>query len=98
MVIRKLIIPLNLPRSYVEINGSHNSHINIVYDIINCNKRGIITLSADGSITMKQVSELLEKNINFGNIHFDINSDIFDSPILNSSSQNIIKYIEKYEK
>tara|TARA_B110000438_G_C15790630_1_gene640513 strand:+ start:413 stop:1936 length:1524 start_codon:yes stop_codon:yes gene_type:complete len=38
MVIRKLIIPLNLPRSYVEINGSHNSHINIVYDIINCNK------------------------------------------------------------
>ena len=69
-----------------------------VLDIINCNKRGIITLSADGSITMKQVSELLEKNINFGNIHFDINSDIFDSPILNSSSQNIIKYIEKYEK
>ena len=69
-----------------------------ILDIINSNKRGIITVSSNGSITMQQVADIVGHDIEFGDIYFDINADSFKPILKNSSSDNIIKYIEKYEK
>ena len=69
-----------------------------VLDMINSNLRGIITLCANSSITMKEVAKLVNKDIQFGKIYFDINSDIFKSLTKNSSADNIKRYINKYEK
>ena len=69
-----------------------------ILDIINSNKRGIITVSSNGSITMQQVADIVGHDIVFGDIYFDIKADSFKPILKNSSSDNIIKYIEKYEK
>ena len=39
MLYKKITIPLNLPRSYGENDGTYNSNINLIHDIINCNKK-----------------------------------------------------------
>ena len=69
-----------------------------VLDLINSNIRDVVTLSANGSITMQEVAQLVEKDIKFGTIHFNIYADIFEPILKNSSAQNILKYIKKYEK
>ena len=47
---------------------------------------------------MQQVADIVGHDIEFGDIYFDINADSFKPILKNSSSDNIIKYIEKYEK
>ena len=69
-----------------------------VLDMINSDHRGIITLCADGSIDMQGVADLVGKDIKFGKIYFDINSNIFEPSTKNTSAENIKRYIDKYEK
>lgn len=69
-----------------------------ILNIINSDKRGTITVSSNGSVTMQQVADIVGHNIKFGDIYFNINADSFKSISKNSSADNIIKYIEKYEK
>jgi nucleoside-diphosphate-sugar epimerase len=61
-------------------------------------KQGVVTLCADGGITMKEVAELVSKNIEYGSIYFDIESHKFKPTLKYSSKENIIRYLEKYEK
>ena len=61
-------------------------------------KQGIVTLCADGDVTMEETAELMSQNIKYGNIYFNIESDKFQPTLKNSSKENIIKYLEKYEK
>jgi nucleoside-diphosphate-sugar epimerase len=69
-----------------------------VLDVINNKDNGVITLSANGSVTMKEVADIFGNDIKFGDIYFDINSDSIDSIMKKSSIDNINEYIDKYEK
>jgi len=69
-----------------------------VLDVINSKDSGIIILSANGSVTMKEVADIFNNDIKFGDIYFDINADSYDSILKNSSIDNINKYMDKYEK
>lgn len=69
-----------------------------VLDVINSNVRGVITVSATDSITMKEVADIVGNKIEFGDIYFDIKVNTLET-ILNKSSKDSIKeYIKKYEK
>ena len=69
-----------------------------ILDTINSNIRGVITVSATDSITMKEVADVVGNKIEFGNIHFDIKVSALET-ILNRSSEDSIKeYIKKYER
>ena len=61
-------------------------------------KQGVVTLCADGGVTMGEVADLASKNIEYGDIYFDIESHKYKSTLNYSSKENIIRYLEKYEK
>ncbi len=69
-----------------------------VLEIALSDKQGVITLCADGEVTMKEVADLVFKNIEYGSIYFDIESYKFKPTLKYSSKENIIRYLEKYEK
>ena len=69
-----------------------------ILDVINSDVRGVITVSATDSITMKEVADIIGNKIEFGDIYFDIKVNTLET-ILNKSSRDSIKeYIKRYEK
>ena len=69
-----------------------------VLEIINSKRRGIISISANGSITLRNVAKIIGKKITFGNFYFktSINKDGLKTKY--SSEKNIKKYLYDHER
>tara|TARA_R110002020_G_scaffold447739_4_gene660158 strand:- start:66 stop:779 length:714 start_codon:yes stop_codon:yes gene_type:complete len=65
-----------------------------VLDLINKEKFGIITLCANDDITMSDLVKTLDKDIEFGNINFKIESIKSDYDTKKTSKDNILKFVE----
>ena len=69
-----------------------------VLDLIKSNDNGICNLSSNKSITMKEVMDIFGKDINFGNIHYEITSDESDIDTGKTSKDNVQLYKDMYVK
>ena len=69
-----------------------------VLEAIYSKSMGTMTLCADGEITMKEISDLVKKETKYGDIYFNIESSKFTPTLKYTSKENIIRYLEKYEK
>ena len=75
-----------------------------IFNLINSNVNGVITLSASSNISMMEVAEVLSQNIEYGDIHYDIDINEEDLKLRNgydlikTSEDNILNYIAKYHE
>ena len=74
-----------------------------ILDVILSDSTGLVTVTASEDISMKEIAELFNKDIKYGNIHYEI--DISDKDLESrsgfnlddTSKDNIQKYITNYE-
>ena len=59
---------------------------------------GIKKLVSDEDITMQEVADIFEKNINFGTTHYEIASEKSDINTGKTSKDNVKLYKERYVK
>ena len=93
MLYKKITIPLNLPRSYGENDGTYNSNINLIHDIINCNKKNekSIIISFKNYFTQK-IS--LDKNEPLNTFLDKIISIIFLSKDIQQGLYQLLRFVD----
>jgi len=69
-----------------------------VLNVIRSGKSGTINLCANEDITMKRLVTVLDKNVNFGNIYFDIESVESDYDIKKTSEDNVLQFVRSLDE
>lgn len=75
-----------------------------VYNLIKLDLDGIVTLTASEHISMQEVSEIFKQNIEYGEIHYEIDISEDDKKLRRgynlevTSAEKIRNYLESYEE
>ena len=69
-----------------------------VFDVIKSDIGGTKVLRAKTNVTIREVVEIFEKKLEYGNIHYEVEDIESDIDIKKTSKDNIILYKEKYVK
>ena len=69
-----------------------------VFDVVKFDTGGTKVLRSNNNITIKEVVEILEKKLEYGNIHYEVEDIESDIDTKKTSKDNIILYKEKYVK
>ena len=69
-----------------------------VLNVIQSGKSGTINLCANEDITMKRLVTVLDKNVNFGNIYFNIESVESDYDIKKTSEDNVLQFVRSLDE
>ncbi len=91
------------PIALTESSMMNYVNYSTILEVIKSNSSGIITVTASKNISMKDISELFHQDIQFGDIHYEM--DISDRDfelrsgfdLTRTSEDNIQSYIDNYE-
>ena len=74
-----------------------------ILEVINQNTTGIVTVTASQDIAMNEIAELFNKEIDYGDIHYEMDISEEDMQtrygynLQRTSKENILEYIKHYE-
>ena len=96
-------IQAGMPIALTESSMMNYVNYSTILEVIKSNSSGIITVTASENISMKDISELFHQDIQFGDIHYEM--DISDRDfelrsgfdLTRTSEDNIQSYIDDYE-
>ena len=69
-----------------------------ILDVIKFDTSGIKVLRSNTNVTIREVVEIFEKKLEYGNIHYEVEDIESDIDTEKTSRDNIIIYKEKYVK
>ncbi len=91
------------PIALTESSMMNYVNYSTILEVIRSNSSGIITVTASENISMKAISELFNQDIQFGDIHYEMDISERDLELRSgfdlarTSEENIQSYIDNYE-